>query len=369
MILFTDIDNYWSCIKREHSITATCFAILSLLCLLFHVYIVFSYNFRCDNEEKQPIQNLFVSLSVYEAFSCLCYCSQCFIIAFACQDSVFWYKNGARYYLVNFVVSSLDSTSSYLVVLLLAVSRFYSICRIRKYHATFTKSKIVIYFLAIFLITMIGKVAFLLVKSYMCYIKNGSQDQNTCIRSVKFLEIALYLVFVLLITAIIIVIYWRISRVKFREISKKTKLNKVTFKLQEAELFDEKTPITLKNVFDDSIQMETYYITSVNVSVAITTSFFVIHAILAAYFFQEYRQFLETNDLKIPVHTYDAYFYGDVVMFPALFNPVVFYLVNEDFRVKLKRPIRVLKICFMSRIRKEGKQLELISEQKLESIE
>ena len=62
-VLFHDIEKETI---NHMCISSICF---TSTVMLFHIYVIFSYNFKVPSI-KEPIQYLFVSLSIYEAFSC-----------------------------------------------------------------------------------------------------------------------------------------------------------------------------------------------------------------------------------------------------------------------------------------------------------
>ena len=99
-------------------------ATVALICLFFHLYVVFAYNYNVDYI-KEPIQYLFVSLSVYEALTCAVFIGSFFnTLVYGREVTP---ENRTDIFMglfLYFLMASFNLRSSYLVAILLALNRF-----------------------------------------------------------------------------------------------------------------------------------------------------------------------------------------------------------------------------------------------------
>ena len=150
-----------SCKYDPYYSWASCLCIsIGILFFLFHAYVVFSFNFDVDYH-KQPIQYLFVWLSIYEAISCLSFTSSVLIQWLDLSFNAYLRQQRFLYSFLTLsenLLSLIDVQSAYLVALLLALNRYFSIVKFKMYYFLFTKQKIRLYFFFIILIKLVIQV-------------------------------------------------------------------------------------------------------------------------------------------------------------------------------------------------------------------
>ena len=389
---YSSPDSFTECLRHKVVVSNTIgviFLAIGVVCLMFHVYVIISYNFRVDYH-KEPVQYLFATLSIYEACTCIVY-----IGSFFTTNLPYGQSTGASLIasVIHFTMAAFNIRSAYFVALLLAVNRYFSIVKIRYYFYLFTKWKIRFYFLIILLVNSLINICSFFIHVAIVHrhyenesITDGKHGDLSAVVAAKMdrqlehsdylrrymtayfivylqtfpsqkdfdreyswfhvlylVETSILLIPLFIVIIAVIIIYWRIHRNKSELISWKVELNKIPYEVSADD--EEGRPLILTNVFDYSIEIERMYLKSVNVSVVVTLVFFVIHYALTWWltykkapdfckYFHGYTYDCELTKLIYPF---------DPVIFPAIVNPFVFLLNNEDFRIKLKRPLRPLK--------------------------
>ena len=146
-------------------------------------------------------------------------------------------------------------------------------------------------------------------------------------------------VVILVITAL----YYKIYATQSKEISDKKVLNEQIYDFGTSD--SESTPLSITNFFEDSIRMEQTYVRSVNISIAVTLLFFVVHDAVKWYISNKHWTVFKFTCTMGSFHycARGGTIHADLVIFPALINPLVFCVNNEDFKIKLKRPLRALR--------------------------
>ena len=175
-------------------------------------------------------------------------------------------------------------------------------------------------------------------------------QKNDWLTTYSYFQKSTDLILLTITVLITVFLYLSIYRTKSVDISWKNQLNKRTHYVADLE----NQPLRLTNVFENSIQMERKYLKSVNISITLTLLFFVLHHIIkwrlevikSLYFpfFKECVMENQSNFFDCAYYmSYQVNCYLDSVICPAIINPIVFCLNNEDFKIKLKRPARDLK--------------------------
>ena len=326
--------------------------------LLFHIYVVASYNFRVDYW-KEPVQYLFESLSAYEAFNCLLF-GITFYLDFENLDISSFHveetdgrRKWSRIFQLLFF-SSTDVIGAHLVALLLAINRYFSIVDIRYYGYFFTKWKIRLYFLLIMAFNFAVNVVLIVVGLSLNAIlsrenKHSDEPDVKVFWTFIWVKRVVKTIFSVVIIMSIACLYSHVQRFKSSDISFKEEMNKISVEISNDD-DNESTPLRLRNIFEESIKMDKLYLKSVNVSVFATVACFLIHDILEWIVFGLSMHFWVCFHDETMENCFREFrfLYSDPVIFPAVVNPIVFLLNNADFRIKLKRPFRVLKNWILS---------------------
>ena len=286
---------------------------------LIHFYVFFSYKFRQD-ERKVPIQTLIMWLSVFDFL-------YCFGLSIdSIMNLVPLYSGYFACVYENFIFCFWQY-SLFMVVLLLALNRYFAICKPREYEYRFSNSKIHIYSLFILILTIFIGIVKL---TEFCLFEH---------EVVKFMPHykTIYLIWYILFNGPSIILTFVLYV-------------KIYIKLRTTIAFEEAYNVASLGILTEDIEAEKSYLKSLTVSTVITLPIFTTYFLTNAV--GTYQQ-IETPDLRFfPFTSSDNEeflpFFADIfleILFSLMFvtNPFVFYATSKDFRIKLSRPLRVLE--------------------------
>ncbi len=283
--------------------------------VIMHSYILFCYNYR-KFEPLYPTQMLLAGLSVFD----LAYCWGLLSLKLFELFPNFLNSHFSCTFYFTFV--SFNRHSVYLVVLLLAANRYYAICmRPQLFSVIWSNHRVLLY--------MLGILLFALIESFINHVKYCLIDcVNLATDTSRFyLRISLLLYIAIFAPLILIIIFLNFQiqvRLK-RRIAETMEIDKGS------------------GLLDYELQFERSYLRAVSVSTLITLPLLLL----------EFAVSVATRVLELHRANTSLLMSGEALMLTIfsllyLLNPVVFFTTNEDFKLKMLKPVRKLRDKFDS---------------------
>ena len=209
-----------------------------------------------------------------------------------------------------------------MVVLLLAANRYFAVCRVRAYDLHFSNHRIKKYAFGIFIASLIAAVAN---QTNYCFF---DLQYPTLADIYEYISLFWYVSFNLPMVALTVILYIKIrSRMK-RQICMNEYYNAAS-----------------RGALAEDIQTEKSYLRAVMISTIITVPLLILDFLinLSTIIFS-----LTPADFFTERYSNSFIFDGRVLLASLVgllfvINPFIFYFTNEDFKIKLKRPIREFK--------------------------
>ena len=215
-------------------------------------------------------------------------------------------------------------------LLLIHAKRYYTICRpVREYVKVFSTFRVKLYIVLIFLYSLVGA---LFNHLNYCQFFEKLKDIGDLERNFQLITLALYILMYGLVLLAIITAYVKICLTLRDHIRGDEIMNSLYSDPRDQGI----------GPLDDDLEMERSYFKAIVIFSSVT-----IPLLLAQFFTQvSSRISLISSGLTFPDGIAPSDFTAVTLtlgFFSTLFllNPVIFYLTNEDFKVKLKRPMRV----------------------------
>ena len=291
--------------------------------LLVHAYIIFSYNFRKD-EPFIPTQLLILGTAVFDMICC---CGLILLFIAEKNPNVSISVSCAVY----FAFAAFDENSVYLMILLMSANRYYTICRpVRQYVKTFSTQRVKIYISLIFLFSVtsasLNHVNFCLLAKKLAI---ESFEDTFRIGTLSF-----YILFFGSVLIVITITYLKICLTLLEQIRGDEIMNSLCVAKGRKKF----------GPLDDDLEMEKSYLKAIVIFSSVSIPLLLIQFVTQV----RSRLGIISSGPELP-DAVDPFNFttGNVVLglFSSLFllNPLIFYLTNEEFKVKLKRPLRALR--------------------------
>ena len=291
--------------------------VVGVLGILMHAYIIFCYNFK-KFEPLMETQALIAGLSVFD----LIYCFGLVMLKIFETLPQYDARFACMFY---FMFVSLNKNSIFLVVLLLTANRYYAICKHPlRYMMLFSKTRICLYFLVIFIYALI--VAFSTQFKYC--LDADSTDDSIKIENKLNLYISLfgYILIVLPVMALI-----SFCLVKIRA--------KLKYQIAWNEHINSLTGTQALLTYD--ILIEKSYLKAITISTLITLPLLILEFLLSV--ISMISQISKTSERVLAFLFTAEIAMLSVFSFLYILDPIIFYTTNQDFKLKISKPIRLLQ--------------------------
>ena len=290
--------------------------------VIIHAYIIFSYNFR-KYEPFIPTQLLILGIATFDMICCIGLILL-FIAERAPNISI---SVSCTFY---FAYAAFYENSVYLMVLLMSANRYYTICRpVRQYVKTFSTRRVKIYIFIVFLFSVTS--ATLNYYNYCVFARDfGVKNFEDLFRITT---LCCYILFFGSVLAAIITAYVKICLTLREQIRGDEVMNN---------FYTERGSVCF-GPLDDDLEMEKSYLKAIiifsSVSIPLLLIQFVTQVRSRVSIISTGQAFPEGIN---PFNLTASNVVLGLFSFLFLLNPLIFYLTNEEFKVKLKRPIRAL---------------------------
>ena len=293
--------------------------IFGILGSIIHGYVIFSYTFR-QYERRLPIETLILICSCYDFFYCF-------------GLVILWIIEGQKRYIfelecpVHFTITTFYQNSLVWVTLLLATNRFFAICRPRYYAYYFSNLRIKIYALCIL---VGGLIAALGNQANYCFIQ-ANDSLSRASKIFDYISLFIYVAVHLPVIITTIVLYIKIRMKMHKEIHQHEFFNYLS-----------------DGALSEDIRNEKSYLIAILISSIITIPLLMADfslKVLTILYSVDYKLFDPDDDGDIDNNaSYTANLVIELLIcLLFVINPFIFYAINSDFRLKLKRPVRELK--------------------------